>query len=356
MTTDDLTMDEFERLPKWALIRLRCPAGEGERRHQIRKLLPALMGEGISAVRCYEILRPRYAEDFTDQELNGLIKWFEQRRESFTSSKNFTTANPAGNGRRPAKIELPNEQRIAKAEKFLDGFRLKPQSLAPGSIMPIRAATPAETANLLLESIHRPAGLISVITDYVLDKNGKACPRGPGKTMSAAEWASEFRRCGVPHSDAGCRFHLNSVRPANLKEGKNCYHGMGYDGSWTNGDIERFDWMIAESDILPLDMQAAIIVQLSLPIAYVIDTGGKSLHTGIGPVSCPKEAEAILESLYPLGFDRETKHPRQLERMPGDLRKIKARDEQGTEQRLLYLNPRPTGEPIITQKHWRGDV
>jgi hypothetical protein len=122
--------------------------------------------------------------------------------------------------------------------------------------------------------------------------------------------------------------------------------GGGYGGSYTGGDIERVIFVMAESDLLPIDVQASMLAKLPLKISSILDTGGKSLHADILLTDGVSEGRAILEQLCELGFDSNPAYPCALERMPGDIRVLGARDAAGTEQRLLYLNPQPTGAPI----------
>jgi hypothetical protein len=93
-------------------------------------------------------------------------------------------------------------------------------------------------------------------------------------------------------------------------------------------------------------MQASVLAKLPLPIKAIIDTGNKSLHADVELNGGAEQGRAILNELYTLGFDTNPSISC-LERMPGSIRKIGARDESGTQQRLLYLNPEPKKEPIL---------
>lgn len=108
-----------------------------------------------------------------------------------------------------------------------------------------------------------------------------------------------------------------------------------------------FRYCVAEMDGTPRAEQARLWVSIIrgglLPVAAVIDSGGKSLH-GWLRVDCLDVAawnRIVRGELYGpggclsgLGFDRACANPSRLSRMPGAWRADKA-----AWQRLLYLNP-----------------
>jgi hypothetical protein len=338
----ELSTEEIEKLPKGTIVKLSCPAGEGERRSQIKRILGPMAGNGFSADRMFEILRPMYDTSFGNGELRSLIKWYVQHKDRFTPNGQFSSES----GQSPAtKRDLSKEERIENAERFLNGFLWTPDQLAAASKIPIYGE-PRDVACLYVATKYRLTDLLNVVLDFKLNKEGKPSPYGPGVTRSVFQWRRSISEHGVPHSDAGCKYRINPVRPVLGKDGYAAWHGSGYGGSYTDGDIDRVIYVMGESDILSLDMQTSVLAKLPLRISSVTDTGGRGLHAGIALLGGAEEGRAILQRLYTLGFDRDNGSPSRLERMPGDIRILGARDEGGTEQRLLYLDPEPSGGPI----------
>jgi hypothetical protein len=131
----------------------------------------------------------------------------------------------------------------------------------------------------------------------------------------------------------------------------------GANATITDADVTAHRFFLLESDVLPLDMQLSVLAQLPLPIAAIITSGGRSLHAWV-KVDCQDAASygatvgQILRTLAHFGFDRANKNPGRASRLPGALRTYRDKSKpepQGRDprQRLLYLNPEPTTNPIF---------
>jgi hypothetical protein len=339
-TLAELLPEEIAVLPKKVLVELSAPAAEGDRRRQMKPVVISMVANGFASERIFALVREMYEASFTSKEIRDFIQWAVQHKDRWTSTGKFVP------GSAPVRRTLTNEERIANAEKFLAGFRCTADDLVAHSKVLV-AGEASGMACLYLYWKYKLSDLINVVLDFKLDSSGRPSPYGPGITRSVYQWRRHIDQDGVPHSNAGCKYRLNPVRPANLgKDGYTAWRGSGYQGAYTNGDIERVIYVMAESDLLSMDIQASMLAKLPLAISSIVDTGGKSLHADILLTRGAEEGRTILNDLYALGFDSNTSSPSSLERMPGDIRKIGARDGAGTEQRLLYLNPQPTGDPI----------
>jgi hypothetical protein len=336
-----LSTEEVEVLPKGTLVQLSCPAGEGDRRRQVKQLAVPMIANGLTLDRVYEILRPMYGDDFLDSELTGIIRWVANRKEKWTPSGKM-----GPNERPPVKRQLTKEEKIANAERWLNGFTFSPDLFPCRSVIEVEYPSPREIACFYLSTLHGLSSLINVVTDFRLDQKGIPHPLGRGVTRSVFQWIRFIQENGVPHSDAGCRVRLNPIQPINIKQPSEQWCGSGYQGAYTDGDVHSAFYVMLESDCLPMEMQVAVIALLPLPIKAILDTGGKSLHTNVALTAGAAEGRAIAEKLYAIGFDTNPAYPSCLERMPGDTRILGARDQGGTEQRLIYLNHQPEARPI----------
>jgi len=116
--------------------------------------------------------------------------------------------------------------------------------------------------------------------------------------------------------------------------------------------VKDFRFAMAEFDSLSRDDQLAFWAAVPLPVAALIDSGGKSIHAWIQmPAGIRTAADWELQverNLYqqlliPLGVDPACRNEARLSRFPGHYR-----SEKGAFQRLLYLNPEPLPRPIIS--------
>jgi hypothetical protein len=336
----DLSPEELHKIPKRTLMELAAPVGKGERHFQIKRIAIPMLADGFSPERVFALLRERYDSDLPDQEISDIIQWAISQGFQPSASSAYLPA------RKPLTPHLSPEQKQDNAEKFLKGFRCSVDDLISRSPEKLYGE-PRDRACLFLWHAYSLADLLNIVTDFTIDESGKALPKGRGQTKSVYQWRHSF--CveeSVPQSDAGCWFRLNPVRPANIEQGYPHWQGSGLGGAYTDADIERFSYVLVESDCLPLDIQASLLARLPLFISSIVDSGGKSLQARVLLERGFEEARAILRMLYPYGFDRSNGNASRLSRFPGAIRKLKSRDEQGTEQRLVYLSPTAKG-PIV---------
>jgi hypothetical protein len=108
--------------------------------------------------------------------------------------------------------------------------------------------------------------------------------------------------------------------------------------------ITTFRYAVLESDCQPAEQWLKILVQLPLPIVAITSSGGKSLHALVRVDASSKSnwdqtIAAIKPRLINLGADPGALTAVRLTRLPNCYRGDRRQD-------LLYLDPRPTGEPI----------
>jgi hypothetical protein len=130
--------------------------------------------------------------------------------------------------------------------------------------------------------------------------------------------------------------------------------GTGKHGAVCDSDVTSYRFCLLESDDLPLDLQLSLWGRLPLPIAAIIDSGGRSAHAWVR-LDCDtaEEYQALVERIYTrlaqFGLCTSNKNPSRMSRLPGAQREIGKRGD-GGKQRLLYLNPKPLEAPIFEKR------
>ena len=184
---------------------------------------------------------------------------------------------------------------------------------------------------------------INVVTDFTIEeKDGgrKANPSGAGRTMLRDDWMRSIRDYGAPQSEAGAWIRPNPVKR----------HGTGKNGTPCDCDVTSYRFCLLESDDLPSDLQLSLWARLPLPIATIIDSGGRSVHAWVMlNCSTAKEYQAKVNRIYTLlaqfGLCPSNKNPSRMSRLPGAQREVGKHGDGA--QRLLYLNPDPLETAIF---------
>jgi regulatory protein RepA len=120
--------------------------------------------------------------------------------------------------------------------------------------------------------------------------------------------------------------------------------------------VTAWRYLLVESDNLPIELQLSLYAKLAIPVAAIWTSGGISAHAVVLLSSRSEElfradADFILGRLSRFGVDPSNRNPSRYGRLPGALRSIGS--EAGLsgndvgQQRLLYLNPQPNGQPIF---------
>ena len=211
-------------------------------------------------------------------------------------------------------------------------------SLSP---VPIHEDVGAQ-AYAMFKNLYRPTDLLWIQAGH-LSRDQKQAPVGPKSVVTQLELLRRIET-GVIWKDLNLWGGYFGINPVTGEE------GSGKNGRHTDDDVSRFEYALLEHDELTIDEQAGLFSVLRLPIVSLVHSAGKSVHAmvRIGAPTFDAYTEKVAQ-LYAgaalLGFDTSNKNPSRLSRFPGPARLVKGG---GTElQRLLYLNPKATHQPIL---------
>jgi len=318
-----------EYIPQATAEKLATPIQKGGRHKAAMDIAFSLIGNGMPEVAVFATLRAKFEADVTDKELNDVVSWAKNQNPTPCSPTMGRFIGSSSQPRRSLATVKPKVSPAEKSDWWLGGYRMSVEDFGRTSPTAI-PAPPAEYAALALSSLYREDDAMNVVCKFAM-QGDKARPLGGGKTMSRDEWVRYFGEKGVPASDAGAWLRLNP-----------CGAGSGKDGAPTDADVTRFAMMLLESDVLPIDVQLALLDRLKLPVAAVVLSGGASAHAWLRVLADTAEqfkelAKSLLALLEPFGFDPANCNPSRLCRLPGATRVIGS--ENGGEQRLIYLNP-----------------
>lgn len=113
-------------------------------------------------------------------------------------------------------------------------------------------------------------------------------------------------------------------------------------------NVTSWRFLLLESDKAPAKLWLAALVQLPLRISAIYTSGGKSVHALVR-LDARTEMEwmgmrqRLMPGVVALGADERSLTSVRLTRLPGFFRA-----EKGGWQKLLYVNPEPQAEPLIS--------
>ncbi len=317
-------------IPRSTQIALAKPAAPGHRHEQMVTLACSLAAQKLAAPAITAQLRSMYDEGMSDEEIGRVVDWaVAQDYEPARISPRRRRAT--WRRRKPrAGFQICPAQLV---ERSLGDFRSSLEELTRASSLEVPSDYAAQSI-LALQSLYSPSDAINIVTDYALEPGGKAKPRGYGRTLKRDEWITHIRQSGAPQTKAGAWLRMNPL------DGR----GIG------DRNVTSFRYCLLESDILPEDLQISFLAKLRLPIVMIVGTGGRSFHAWVRVnATCDTEycetVRFVLKKLRPFGWDDANKNPGRLSRLPGVRREIGAQKD-GL-QRLIYLNPEPTGNSIL---------
>jgi hypothetical protein len=331
-------------IPPRTRAELSSPAPRGQRHEQMLKLVLPLLGAGLTPEAVFVQLRGTYEPDVSDREIRDLITWAVLKNpQPCGYARKTDNFNAPSSPRLLTLQRVTAEHAIANTKKWLSDFRCDECDL--WHVSPWRPLEDWRVDPLMVfAALYDKDDFLNVVTDFTVeqhkDRKQKANPRGAGKTLLRDDWMRSIRDRGAPQSEAGAWIRPNPVKR----------HGTGKNGASCDCDVTSYRFCLIESDDLPLDLQLSLWARLPLPIAAIIDSGGRSEQAWV-MLNCQsaEEYQAKVKSIYTLlarfGICPSNKNPSRLARLPGAERTIGKRGDGG--QRLLYLDPEPREAPIF---------
>ena len=196
---------------------------------------------------------------------------------------------------------------------------------------PEAAPKPSEDLIRYLQALFEPDDYVSYVTNDVRqNEDGKWVPSKGVYYRTAGELIDALRQypddpgaaVGDWKPEAGAWIRFNPVDGKGIK----------------NENITRFRFALVESDDIPAAEQTVLYRKLELPIAALVDSGGKSVHAIVRvDAENAEEYRQRVDYLYDylsrhgLPVDRQNRNPSRLSRMPGVTRN-------GRPQKLLGVN------------------
>lgn len=325
-----MTISPFRAKYQERLATIPAPGGGGCHVSLLGVANLGIMG-GIDPETIFQDIRetiPQGRRRVTDQEIRAAIR-------RAMNDHGATVTLPTGEAYRrykPPKPESPIKngktalQNIIKQSKISDEADLWESS-------PIRLDwEPQADAGQSLFAMFEPGDLLFIGERHEAGTLG-------GTIRPAAEWIKYFQAGGT----TAAHMIINPLNglPAEKKTGE----GETFRG---DGNVSTFRYAMAEFDGLSREDQIRFWTAVKLPIAALIDSGGKSIHAWIDvsrlanvltAADWEREIRGRLydQALIPLGVDSACSNPARLSRLPGHFR-----EEKKKYQRTLWLN---TPEP-----------
>ena len=316
-------------IPRRTRAELATPAAPGQRHEQLTKLVPVLIGQGLSPDAVFAQCRAMYEATMTDHEIAGMIQW--------ATRQNFTPCTPRSRTRWTPTLaprpQLPPDH-AANIRKFLGGFTANECDLWHES--PWRPLEDWRFDSLqFLAGMYHGGELVNIVTEHTVDEKGKANPKGYGMTLERDAAMRYIRDHGTPQDKAGAWLRMNPVDSKGVAD----------------ANVTAYRFALIEFDAVPMELQLSLLTRLPLPVNAILLSGGKSVHGIIRVNALTADTyrltvNEMLNLLARFGVDQANKNPSRLCRLPGAQRKIGAQGD--GQQRLLYLAPdRVDSQPIF---------
>jgi RecA-family ATPase len=275
--------------------------GEGERHEEITDLAWQLVGEGTPREEVFRILRGRYPKETTGKPDGELYRAIDGAMVK--GPKPAATSKRNGHALPHYKRQEPKTVAVKRFERIDSGYSAE---------VPRVDCTTAE----FLDRVFRPGETICIcVKAFKPEGSEKWIPANRG-TFGTVEVAKELVTTKLDtkliyEEEAGVWIRINP-----LKSG---------DESGTDTSVSSFRHVLVEFDGRPKEDQWEIFRQSNLPIAAVIDSGGKSLHAWVRvDANSLDEFKTRQKLVYDyLGDyidDSGNKNPSRFSRLPGVMR------------------------------------
>lgn len=189
-------------------------------------------------------------------------------------------------------------------------------------MQPERIASPGDDWNprdqikRYLNALFSSDDIIAYTVQAFEDDDEKWKPKGNGTYHHSAGYILEKLSNGVPLDDIFGTINKNAGAWIRF----NPLDGEGI----TDKNVVDFRYALVESDDLPVEKQLAIIRELELPCAAIVNSGGKSIHAIVhidaSSIDQYKERVKRLSNICKtngLTLDEQNKNPSRLSRFPG---------------------------------------
>lgn len=312
-------------------------------RHQAKiDIALPLLGDGLPPSAVIATLTATFPAA-TEREIREVVEWCASKNPTPSGYANGSAPRQRNGNHVPhhnhcQQIKTPPAPSMTPreaAEKLVGNAKAPEADWLAASPVPI-PEDPALHAALLIRTLYAENEFVCGHWKYGTGADGRIYPCGPGVIRSRQVWLDRIEAKGMPFDQAGCWWRMNPLAAT----------GSGTNGAPTDADVTAFRFALVEHDKFTIDEQLALLArfyQLSLPIAAIILSGGKSVHAWVKLDA--KDAEdyaAKIEQLLTvtgvLGYDTN-KNPSRLGRAAGVKRTLGATGDGW--QRLLYLNPSP---------------
>lgn len=186
------------------------------------------------------------------------------------------------------------------------------------SVLPPEEWHPGRQLSRYVEALFKSGERVGITCGSYVDDDGKHKPVG-GVTMERDYLLSELEKWGDELPKAVGEYDRDAGAWV-------CFNPLDGEGRG-NKNVTAYRYALVESDSVPKDRQRGMIEALGLPVAALVDSGGKSVHA-IVRVDAPdleeyrKRVNLLYEYCAKKGFevDTQNKNPSRLSRMPGAVR------------------------------------
>ena len=183
---------------------------------------------------------------------------------------------------------------------------------------------PYQMAVRYIETLFQPDEKISFVHSAVQNKDGKWVPADGGNVRTASEIIKDLNK----HRKMDAGF-------GTINESAGAWIRMNPTTGPSDKNVTRYAYSLVESDQLTIEEQQKMLINFKLPIAALVESGGKSVHAIV-----KVDAKDLTEYKQRVSFlydwlakhsfivDEANKNPARLSRLPGAMRN-------GKMQRLL---------------------
>ena len=262
-------------------------------------------GESIDVYREWSMQSSKYKEGDCEK------KWksFNEATSAIVTGGTIYQMAVEG-GYRPEKGEALDIHNLWLDEAIIDTAFVSPESVPkPGKDYDAKG----DMLEYLTE-LFEPDDYVGVCTSFWKDEDGKWKPTGRGQNRTAGDIINKLKRGSI-------KLALGSINEeSGVYVRFNPLDGQGE----SNRNVTRRNYCLIESDTDSVEKQYSLLKEMTLPIRFLIHSGGKSLHA-IVHVDAVNEAQyrERVTKLYQVckknGFtpDEQDKNESRYSRLPG---------------------------------------